>query len=78
MMNEKMEYFNNIWRQFLPLISFYYLEQNNVFKVLPNNLSFFLGGAKVSRISLLDDAWKNFEKTAIGWNREVKTKGYFL
>lgn len=39
---------------------------------------FFGGGAKVSRISLLDDAWKNFEKTAISWNREVKTKGYFL
>lgn len=46
MMNEKMEYFNNIWRQFLPLISFYYLEQNNVFKVLPNNLSFFWGGGE--------------------------------
>lgn len=52
----KMEYFNNIWRQFLPLIIFYYLEQNNVFKVSPNNLSFFGQGAEVSRISLLDDA----------------------
>lgn len=42
----KMEYFNNIWKQFLPLILFYYLEQNNVFKVSPNNLRVFLGGGR--------------------------------